>query len=140
MNKKILNVIIIVVVAAVVIPIGIYTISPLFTSNTVNEPLPTTAAIVNKNSASQEYQKFISTNEQDRTNAAKQMSQRQKNMVMIGAGQINNTINENAMAPGTIKGQQQQQQQQPPPKQGQVLSSELVTDFTMHKDWQKSFH
>ena len=37
------------------------------------------------------------------------MSQRQKNMVMIGAGQINNTINENAMAPGTIKGQQQVQ-------------------------------
>jgi hypothetical protein len=90
-----------------VIPISIYTISPLFINNTVNEPLPTTAAIVNKNSASQEYQKFISMNEQDRTNAAKQMSQRQKNMVMIGADQINNTINENAMAPGTTKGQVQ---------------------------------
>ncbi len=38
------------------------------------------------------------------------MSQRQKNMVMIGAGRINNTINENAKAPGTIKGQQQQVQ------------------------------
>src|SRR4051794_5210207 len=98
MNKKVLTVIIIVVVAAVVI------------NNTVNEPLPTTAAIVNKNSASQEYQKFISMNEQDRMNAAKQMGQRQKNMVMIGAGQINHTINENAMAPGTIKGQQQQAQ------------------------------
>jgi Electron transfer DM13 len=110
MNKKVLTVIILVVVAAVVIPISIYTISPLFINNTVNEPLPTTAAIVNKNSASQEYQKFISMNEQDRTNAAKQMSQRQKNMVMIGVGQINNTINENAMAPGTIKGQQQQVQ------------------------------
>jgi hypothetical protein len=88
-----------------VIPIIIYTISPLFINNTVNEPLPTTAAIVNKNSASQEYQKFISMNEQDRMNAAKQMSQRQKNMVMIGAGQINNTVN--AMTPGTIKQQQQ---------------------------------
>ena len=107
MNKKVLTVIIIVVVAAVVIPIGIYTISPLFISNTVNEPLPTTAAIVNKNSASQEYQKFISMNEKDRMDAAKQMSQREKNMVMIGAGQINNTINENSMAPETIKGQQQ---------------------------------
>jgi hypothetical protein len=103
MNKKVLTVIIIVVVAAVVIPISIYTISPLFINNTVNEPLPT--AIVNKNSASQEYQKFISMNEQDRMNAAKQMSQRQKNMVMIGAGQINNTVN--AMTPGTIKQQQQ---------------------------------
>ncbi len=35
---------------------------------------------------------------------AKQMSQREKNMVMIGAGQINNTVN--AMTPGTIKQQQ----------------------------------
>jgi Electron transfer DM13 len=104
MNKKVLTVIIIVVVAAVVIPISIYTISPLFINNTVNESLPTTAAIVNKNLASQEYQKFISMNEQDRMNAAKQMSQRQKNMVMIGAGQINNTVN--AMTPGTIKQQQ----------------------------------
>jgi hypothetical protein len=97
-------VIIIVVVAAVMISTGLYTISPLFTSNTVNEPLPTTAAIINKKVASQEYQKFISMNEQDRMNAAKQMSQREKNMVMIGAGQINNTVN--AMTPGTIKQQQ----------------------------------
>jgi hypothetical protein len=101
MNKKILTVII-VVVAAVAIPFGIYTISPLFISNTVNEPLPTTttAAIVNKKAAVQEYQKFISMNEQDRMNAAKHMNQTKKNMVMIGADQINNTINENAMTPG----------------------------------------
>jgi Electron transfer DM13 len=106
MNKKILTVII-VVVAAVAIPFGIYTISPLFISNTVNEPLPTTtAAIVNKKAAVQEYQKFISMNEQDRMNAAKHMNQTEKNMVMIGADQINNTINENAMTLGTIKQQQ----------------------------------
>jgi hypothetical protein len=106
MNKKILTVII-VVVAAVAIPFGIYTISPLFISNTVNEPLPTTtAAIVNKKAAVQEYQKFISMNEQDRMNADKHMNQTEKNMVMIGADQINNTINENAMTLGTIKQQQ----------------------------------
>ena len=34
---------------------------------------------------------------------AKQMNQRQKNMVMIGAGQINNTVNENAIIPTIIK-------------------------------------
>jgi hypothetical protein len=79
----------------------------LFTSSTVNEPLPTTAAIVNKNTASQDYQKFISMNEQDRINAAKQMSQRQKNMVMIGAAQLNNTVSENVvMSAGTINKQQ----------------------------------
>jgi hypothetical protein len=43
MRKKIL--ITIVIVAAIAIPIGIYTISPLFISATVNEPLPLTATI-----------------------------------------------------------------------------------------------
>jgi hypothetical protein len=106
MNKKIL-IIIIIVVVALAIPFAIYTISPLFISNTVNEPLPTSAAVINKKVASQEYQKFISMNEQDRINAAKQMNQRQKNMVMIGAAQVNNTINENAA--GTAVNQKQQQ-------------------------------
>jgi hypothetical protein len=95
MNKKILIVVIIVVVVAIAVPFAIYTISPLFISNTVNEPLPTTAAVTSKKAASQEYQKFVSMNEQDRINAAKQMNQRLKNMVMIGAAQINNTMNEN---------------------------------------------
>jgi hypothetical protein len=105
-NKKTV-IVIVIVVAAVAIPFGIYTISPLFISSTVNEPLPTTAAIINKNTASQEYQKFVSMNEQDRINAAKQMTQRQKNMVMIGAAQLNNTMNENVViSAGTIDRQQ----------------------------------
>jgi Electron transfer DM13 len=109
MNKKklVIIIIVVVVVAAVAIPFGIYTISPLFISNTVNEPLPTTVAVVNKKDASQEYQKFISMNDQDRINATKQMSQREKNMVMIGASQINNTVNENAVIPATTTIRQQ---------------------------------
>ncbi|HET7389466.1 MAG TPA: DM13 domain-containing protein [Nitrososphaeraceae archaeon] len=112
MNKKILiAIIIIVIVVALAIPFAIYTISPLFISNTVNEPLPTTAAVTNNKVASQEYQKFISMNEQDRINAAKEMNQRQKNMVMIGAAQVNNTMNENVgTSLETINKQQQQQQ------------------------------
>jgi hypothetical protein len=47
--------------------------------------------------ASQEYQKFVSINEQDRAIVANQMSQRHKNIIMIGAAQINNTINENTI-------------------------------------------
>jgi hypothetical protein len=43
MAKKIL--IALVIVAAIAIPIGIYTISPLFISATVNEPLPATMFI-----------------------------------------------------------------------------------------------
>lgn len=104
MNKKIL-VIVIIVIAAVAMPVGVYTISPLFISNTINEPLPTTTTtttdIVNQKEASQEYQKYISMNEQDRMNTAKQMSQKEKNMVMIGAAQINNTINENSITTGS---------------------------------------
>ena len=95
MNRKIL--IIVIIVVALAIPFAIYTVSPLFVSNTVNEPLPTTAAVVSKKAASQEYQKFVSMNEQDRINAAKQMNQRQKNVVMIGAAQINNIMNENVV-------------------------------------------
>src|SRR5918911_1312235 len=103
MNKKIvIIVVIIVVVIALAIPFTIYTISPLFISNTVNEPLPTTAAVVSKKAASQEYQKFVSMNEQDKINAAKQMNQRQKNVVMIGAAQINNTMNKNFVTPQEI--------------------------------------
>ena len=37
------------------------------------------------------------------------MSQRDKNMVMIGADQINNTINESAITTETLKQRQQQQ-------------------------------
>src|SRR5919205_1525737 len=109
MNKKVL-IIIVVIVVVLAIPFAIYTISPLFISNTVNEPLPTTAAVVSKKAASQEYQKFSSMNEQDRINAAKEMNQRQKNMVMIGAAQVNNTMNENVgTSLETINKQQQQQ-------------------------------
>ena len=56
-------------------------------------------------------------NEQDRRNAPKHMSQREKNMVMIGVGQINNTINENAMTTGTINNKTTTSQCNPlPPK------------------------
>ena len=108
MNKKIVIIVIIVVVVAISIPVAIYTISPLFISNTVNEPLPTTAAVTSKNAAEQEYQKFNSMNEQDRIDAAKQMNQRQKNMVMIRAAQINNTVNETEVQIGAAIQKQQQ--------------------------------
>jgi hypothetical protein len=39
MNKK-LTMIIVIVIAAVAVPVGVYTISPIFTSFTVNEPSP----------------------------------------------------------------------------------------------------
>ena len=39
MNKK--TIIILIIIAAIVIPVGIYIASPLFINTTVNEPLPT---------------------------------------------------------------------------------------------------
>jgi hypothetical protein len=36
------------VIAAVAISVGVYTISSLFTSNTINEPLSITAAVANQ--------------------------------------------------------------------------------------------
>jgi Electron transfer DM13 len=104
MNKKVL-LIVIVIIAAVAIPVSVYTISPLFINNTINEPLPRTAAVVSQKEASQQYQKFISMNEKDKMNVAKQMSQKEKNMVMIGAAQINNTINENISTAGKSNNQ-----------------------------------
>ena len=119
MVKKKIIFLVIIVVAALAIPFAVYTISPLFISNTLNEPLPlsTTNQRVDKNSSLQEYQKFNSMNEQDRINISKQMSQNQKNVIMIGAAQINNTINENMNQStvstifGQVNNQQQQQQQ-----------------------------
>jgi hypothetical protein len=104
MNKKVL-LIVIVIIAAVAIPVSVYTIFPLFINNTINEPLPRTAAVVSQKEASQQYQKFISMNEKDKMNVAKQMSQKEKNMVMIGAAQINNTINENISTAGKSNNQ-----------------------------------
>jgi Electron transfer DM13 len=111
MNKRIL-IVIIITVAAVGIPIAAYTISPLFISNSINEPLPATVGVADQKQASQQYQKFVSMNEQERMNLARHMSQKDKNMVMIGAAQVINTINENTPTQGTIKLQQQQQQQE----------------------------
>jgi hypothetical protein len=133
MVKKILIAIIIVVVA-LAIPFAIYTISPLFVSNTVNEPLPpsiTTNQIVDKNSSLQEYKKFNSMNEQDRLNSAKQMSQNQINVIMIGAAQINNTINENmnlSVVPTIIRQQNNlQQQQQNKLSENTTTTSTIIT-------------
>ncbi len=63
--------------------------SPLFITTEVNEPIPTTEM------AMQEYQKFISISEEDRMHMTTQMSEKEKNMVMMGAAQVTRTIDEN---------------------------------------------
>src|SRR6266513_1167229 len=96
MNRKML--ILTIIVVAIAIPVGVYTFSPLFINRTINEPLPSDAV--------QQYQKFISMDQQHRINVAKSMDEKQKNMIMRAAAQINSTVNE--QADNLIQNKQQQ--------------------------------
>lgn len=90
------------ILAAIVIIISIgayYLISPLFISTEVNEPLPTSIM------ESDAYQKFITMNEEQKMQAAKQMSSEERDNIMTDAAKRNNSINE------TMDVVQQQQQQ-----------------------------
>jgi Electron transfer DM13 len=91
MNKK--SIIVVIIIAAIAIPIGIYTVSPLFINTTVNEPLPTTSSVTDL----QKFQEFmLVNNEQERVEKGQQMTTEEKNAILRGAAQINgNTINEN---------------------------------------------
>ena len=93
MNKK--AIIIVIIIAAIAIPFGIYTVSPLFISTTVNEPLPTTSS--SSVTDLQKFQEFMSmNNEQERVEKGQQMSTEEKNAILKGAAQANgNTVNEN---------------------------------------------
>lgn len=79
------------VVAAIVIIAGAgiyYLASPLFISTQVNEPLPTSAV------ESESYQRFISMNENEKLQAARQMSSQEIDEIMSSAAGVNNSINE----------------------------------------------
>lgn len=61
--KRKTKIIISIIIAAIVIPLAIYTISPLFLSNVVNEPDPTLAI--------SEFQKYMNLSEEERIEVAK---------------------------------------------------------------------
>jgi hypothetical protein len=69
-----------------VIPLAIYTVSPLFVTTEVNEPLPVLA--------SEEFQRFMNLTEDGRIQAADNMSQQEKDSIMIMAAKKNSTVNE----------------------------------------------
>ena len=86
MNKK--TIIILIIIAAIVIPVGIYIASPLFINTTVNEPLPTSGL-----TDLQKFQEFMSmNNEQERVEKGQQMVTEEKNAIMRGAAQTNGSI------------------------------------------------
>jgi hypothetical protein len=76
-----------VIIAAIAIPIAIYTISPLFISTVVDEPIPVSAA--------SEFQKYMNLTEEERKQAAENMSREQAISIGIMAAKQNITVNEN---------------------------------------------
>src|ERR671924_1436120 len=99
MNRK--TIIILIIIAAIVIPVGIYIASPLFINTTVNEPLPTSGL-----TDLQKFQEFMSmNNEQERVEKGQQMTTEEKNAILRGAGHTGgNSINENVTEDVAVEG------------------------------------
>jgi Electron transfer DM13 len=79
------------IISAIVIIVGAgvyYLTSPLFISTEVNEPLPTNAV------QSGSFQRFVAMNEEEKMQAAKQMSTQERDEIMAAAARINNSIDE----------------------------------------------
>jgi len=67
---------------------GYFVVSPLFVTTEVNEPIPAEVA-------SAEFQKFMLMNEEERMEAATQMSEEEEERVMMGAAQVTSEVDEN---------------------------------------------
>lgn len=79
-----------IIIAAIVIPIGIYTISPLIINTEINEPLPPLLS----SESSIGFEKFMTMTEDEKINAAKMMTKKEKDMIMRTAAEQNTTIDE----------------------------------------------
>lgn len=75
-----------VIIAIIVVPLAIYTVSPLFISTEVNEPIPVLA--------SEEFERFMNLTEEGRIQAADNMGQQEKNSIMIMSAKENSIVNE----------------------------------------------
>ena len=94
------------IISAIVIIVGAgayYLVSPLFFSTEVNEPLPTSVV------QSESFQKFAAMNEEEKMQAAKQMSPQERDEIMSAAAKVNNSLDESM---DQILSQQQQPQLQ----------------------------
>lgn len=78
-----------IIIAAIVIPIGIYTLSPLFINTEINEPLPSLSS-----ESSIGFEKFMAMTEEEKINAAKNMTVEEKDMIMRTATEQDTIINE----------------------------------------------
>jgi hypothetical protein len=74
--------------AIIVITFAIYTTSPLLVNTEINEPLP-------PSSLSSDFQRFMNMTEDEKIEAANNMTQKQKEIIMTVAAKDNNTVSEN---------------------------------------------
>ena len=88
MNNK-AKIIIGIIIAAIAIPLGVYTISPLFINTEINEPLPPLSS-----DSSIGFEKFMAMAEDEKINAAKNMTVEEKDRIMKMAAEQDTTINE----------------------------------------------
>ena len=79
-----------IIIIAIVIPLGIYTISPLFINTEINEPLP---SLANEKSTT-DFAKFMAMTEDEKLDAAKNMAEKEEDMIMKMAAKQDTTINE----------------------------------------------
>ena len=94
------------IISAIVIIVGAgayYLVSPLFFSTEVNEPLPTSVV------QSESFQKFAAMNEEEKMQAAKQMSPQERDEIMSAAAKVNDSLDESMDQ--TLSQQQQPQLQ-----------------------------
>ena len=97
MNRK-KTIIIVIAIAAIAIPLAVYTVSPLFINTEINEPLPTVSNRNNDAAAIGEFNKFMEMGEQERRERGHQMGNEERDIIMIGAAQTNGTtVNDKEM-------------------------------------------
>jgi Electron transfer DM13 len=96
MNRKKTKIIVI-TIAVIVIPLAVYTVSPLLINTEINEPLPTLDNENNDAAAIQEFNRFIEMGEQERRERGHQMGNEEKDMIMRGAAQTSGTTVNEAM-------------------------------------------
>ncbi len=89
-----------IVIAAVAIPLGIYTVSPLFVNTEINEPIPTVGNNDNNDDAAamQQFKDFMEMSEEERIEKGQQMSNEERDMIMKAAAQTNGTTVNDSMA------------------------------------------
>lgn len=87
MNKKVI-IVGIIIAAAIAIPVGIYTVSPLLVNTTVDEPFPNLRGGNNNDTAAlQEFKEFMAMSEEERAEKGQHISSEQREMIMKGAAQ-----------------------------------------------------